>query len=83
MNKKSLNKQKIKGRYYILKSIGYYIIDKKTDEKIMFSADETKWKNALTEMAKYIREQKIKFKEIYFTSSLSNYDKKSLIERIK
>ena len=73
----------MKNRYYIIKSIDYYLIDKKTDEKIAFHTNEAEWKNALAKMAKYIRKKKIGLKEIYLTPSLSNYDKKTLIGKIK
>ena len=70
-------------RYHVLKSIDYYLIDKKTGKKRIFETYGDEWKKALTNMARYIRKKKMNIKEIYYTASLSNYDKKTLMEKIK
>ena len=74
---------KMNKRYHVLKSIDYYLIDKKTGKKRIFETYEYEWKKALANMAGYIRKKKISLKEIYFTASLSKYDKKTLLEKIK
>ena len=73
----------MKNRYYILKSRDYYIIDKKTGKKRTFETYGDEWKKALADMARHIRKNKMNIKEIYFTATLSNYDKKTLIGKIK
>jgi hypothetical protein len=73
----------MKNRYHVLKSIDYHLIDKKTGSRRTFETYGDEWKKALAEMAKYIKKNKIGLKELYFTSSLSKYNKKTLIGKIK
>lgn len=77
--KEKMNKNK---RYMIMKSLDYYFVDRKMDEKIPFYKHDSKWKHALNEMSQYIRDKRISLKEIYFAPSISKCEKGSLLEKI-
>jgi len=82
-NTKPFKPAKQKYRYSIIKSIDYHFIDREINGKMSFYKDDGNWKRALNEMSRYIRKKKINPKEIYFAPSLSKYEKKTLLEKIR